>query len=59
MVKILMSIAVQNFPKHENPGKFLSICISSDSSVDPSGNQSVTLSLSDENAPVIMGRKMW
>ena len=50
MVKIPTIIPVQNFPKHENPGKLLSVCTSSDSSVNPSGSLSITLSPSAENS---------
>ena len=55
MVKIPMSIPVQNFPKHENQGKLLSICTSTDSSVNPSGSPSITSSPSAENLLKIPG----
>ena len=61
VVKIPTSIAVGNFPKLQFLGKFLSICTSSDLSVDPSGSLSVTLSPSAQNMSkslLIMGRKM-
>ena len=48
MVKIPLSIAGQNFQNVQNQGKFLSICTSSDSSVNHSGSPSVTLSPSAE-----------
>ena len=49
MVKILVSIAGCNFPKVQIPTKFLSVCTSLDSSVNPSGSLLVTSSLSAEN----------
>ena len=48
MVKIPTSIAVSNFPKMQFMGKFLSICTTSDLSVDQSGSPPVILSLSAE-----------
>ena len=61
MVKIPMSIAVQNFLKVQFKGKFLSICTSLDLSVNPSDSPSVTPSPSAENLlkfPSHMG-KTW
>ena len=49
MVKIPMSIAVQNFLKDQNLEKFLSVHTSSVLSVDPSGSLSVTSSPSAQN----------
>ena len=49
MVKIPTSIAGQNFPKVQYLGNFPSIHTLSDSSVDPSGSPSVSLSPSAEN----------
>ena len=49
MVKRPMSITGQNFPNVKNLGKILSIHTSLESSVNPSGSPSVTLSPSAEN----------
>ena len=55
------SIPVQNFPKHKNLGKLLSVHTSMHLSVDPSGSPSVTLSPSAANPSkslIVMGRNM-
>ena len=49
MVKMPMSIPVQKFPITQNPGKLPSTHTSMDSSADPSGSPSITLSPSAEN----------
>ena len=49
MVKTPMGIAGQNYPSYQYLGKFLSVCTSSDSSVNQSGSPSVTLSPPSKN----------
>ena len=54
IMKIPMSIPVQKFPLMQYPGKLPSAHTSMDSSVDPSGSPSITLSPSAEKVSKIL-----